>query len=140
VPADEAVALRERLRMAHHALDVGAFGADEREQRVPHTKRVLAHDVHLAVVPEEQVVVGVYAAAERVLDGHDRVVHLAGDERAEDVVKRGARDCIDVKARRAALSRQREHLAGRRFAVRAAHALEGHAGGRHYHAEMPITF
>ena len=43
--ADVAVALRQRLVVAHHAPQVGLAHARQRQQAVPHRHRDLAHDV-----------------------------------------------------------------------------------------------
>lgn len=75
-------ALRERLRVADDRLDVALLHARQRQQRVLHAQVVLAHDVQPEL--EQQVVVGVDAAAQRVLDGQHaevRVLALHGQER-----------------------------------------------------------
>ena len=52
-----------------------------------HPVHVLAEDVYLAVVAQQQVVVHVDRAAKRVLNGHGRIVHVACCEAGKDLVK-----------------------------------------------------
>ena len=77
------VRLRERLRVRHCLLDVLLLDAGQREERVAHAERVLAEDVHLAVVAQHEVVVDVDRSTQRVLHRHRDVIDRARHERGE---------------------------------------------------------
>eukprot|EP00964_Phaeocystis_antarctica_P133694 scaffold97913_cov66-Phaeocystis_antarctica.AAC.2 len=85
-----------RLRVRHRLLDVLLAHAGQRHHRVPHAVHVLAQDVDLPVVAQEQVVVHVDGAAKRVLDRDGRVLDLALCEAGEHLVEGIQADEIDL--------------------------------------------
>uniref|UniRef100_A0A804MGP4 Uncharacterized protein n=1 Tax=Zea mays TaxID=4577 RepID=A0A804MGP4_MAIZE len=118
---ERVLALRQRLRVAHHAGQALLAHPGQRQQAVVHGELHLPDDVE--PVPEQQVVVAVDAAAQRVLHGEHGAVRdpqLHGLERHLELV---AGDGVAARVR----------LPGRLLAVRAGHALVGHAQLRPVH-------
>ena len=109
------LALRERLRVADHALQVLLLHAGDGHEAVVHGELHLADDVQ--AVAQQQVVVAVDAAAQGVLDGQDgsvREPELHGRERRLELLAR------DGLAARVGFRRSS-------FAVRAGHSLVCHS-------------
>ena len=88
--AQEALALRQPLRVRVDAPQAVERGARQRQQMVDHRQLDLADDRQ--VVLEQQVVVAVDAAADRVLDRQDAVGRGAGLDGVEHLVEAAAGD------------------------------------------------
>ena len=106
-------ALRQPLRMRVHLLDVRELRPRKREQVVRHLQQHLGHDRQLVL--EQQVVVAVDAAANRVLDRQNAVGCLAAFD--------GGKHLVEALARHS--RRVRTESQCRRFAIRARFALIG---------------
>ena len=108
----KAFALGQPLGMRVHLLDVLHRGARKRQEVVRDLQEHFGH--HRQLVLEQQVVVAVNAAADRILDGQDPVRGFAGLHLDEHLVEAHARDRRGVRA-----ESQR-----RRFAIRARFSLK----------------
>jgi len=118
---ERVLALRQRLRVAHHPGQALLAHPGQRQQAVVHGELHLTDDVE--PVTEQQVVVAVDAAAQGVLHGEHGAVgdpQLHGLERHLELV---AGDGVAARVR----------LPGRLLAVRAGHALVRHAQLRPVH-------
>ena len=94
--AEEPLALRERLRVRIDARDLLDRRARQGEQMVLDRQFHLSDD--RKVVLDQQVVIPVDAAADRVLDGQDPVRRPGGRNRLEHLVERLAREHVGVVA------------------------------------------
>ena len=115
--AQEPLALRQRLGMRQYPPHILQRSAGQRHQVVRDRQRHLADNGQ--IVFEEQVVVAVNTAADRVLDRQDAVCRLTGRDCGEDVLERLAGEKVGMIA-----ETKRGGLA-----VRSRFALEGDAHG-----------
>eukprot|EP00962_Isochrysis_galbana_P028890 scaffold9176_cov104-Isochrysis_galbana.AAC.4 len=115
--------LGQRLRVAHRLFDVAHLDARQRQQRVAHAQRVLAEDVHAPVEPQQQVVVAVNRAAQRVLHRHRPILNLARRQRHKDILEGVEAPGVD-----AGDASRRERFDRRCLAVGAWHALVANSG------------
>ena len=104
--------LRERLRMRVDDLDVGDARAGQRLQAMHDVELDLAGDPELVI--EQQIVVAVDGAADRVLERHDAVRRPFLDDRFEDVVEGLAGQRLDIGA---AEMKRRRFAVGPRFSL-----------------------
>ena len=88
------LALREPLRMRIDAAQIAEGDARQRQQMVHDRQLHLADDREMML--DEQVVVAVDAAANRVLDRQDAVAGGPGVDGAEDLLEAPARDQLGV--------------------------------------------